>query len=134
MADRRQAHRYGRAAATASGAGCNPKGGLASDFWSAGNPLPLALVSIDPCLDRKMGGALARRPADVPLLLWWQPAIWVREPAKFTAALARDKPEARVDRVRELPPMGPNPHDAILPVALESALRELFAAKPPVSD
>jgi hypothetical protein len=109
-----------------SGAGCNPRGGLASDFWSAGAPLPLALVSIDPCLDRKMGGALARRPMEVPLLLWWQPAIWVRQPAKFEAALRRDKPEERVDRVRELPPMGANPHEAILPVAFESALRELF--------
>jgi hypothetical protein len=109
-----------------SGAGCNPSGGLAADFWSAGAPLPLALISIDPCLDRRMGGALARRPTEVPLLLWWQPAIWVREPAKFTAALSRGKPEQRVDRVRELPPMGPNPHEAILPVALESALRELF--------
>jgi hypothetical protein len=111
-----------------SGAGCNPSGGLAADFWSAGTTLPIALVSIDPCLDRKMGGALARRPVEVPLLLWWQPAIWVREPAKFTAALLRDKPEARVDRVLELPPMGQNPHEAILPVALESALRELFGA------
>jgi hypothetical protein len=116
-----------------SGAGCNPKGGLASDFWSAGAPLPLALVSIDPCLDRKMGGALGRRPADVPLLLWWQPAIWVRQPAKFTAALSLGKPESRVDRVLELPPMGANPHDAILPVALESALRELFGVEPPVT-
>jgi hypothetical protein len=112
-----------------SGAGCNPSGGLAADFWSAGTTLPMALVSIDPCLDRKMGEALARRPVEVPLLLWWQPAIWVREPAKFTAALRRDKPEARVDRVLELPPMGRNPHEAILPVALESALRELFGAR-----
>jgi hypothetical protein len=112
-----------------SGAGCNPNGGLAADFWSAGSPLPLALISIDPCLDRKMGGAFARRPVEVPLLLWWQPAIWVREPAKFTAALSRDKPEARIDRVLELPPMGANPHDAILPVALESALRELFGVE-----
>jgi len=111
-----------------SGAGCNPSGGLAADFWSAGVPLPLALVSIDPCLDRKMGGAFARRPTEVPLLLWWQPAIWVREPAKFEAALARDKPEDRVDRLRELPPMGANPHEAILPIAFESALRELFGA------
>lgn len=109
-----------------SGAGCNPSGGLAADFWSAGAPLPLALVSVDPCLDRKMGDAFARRPVEVPLLLWWQPAIWVREPAKFTAALNTDKPEQRIDRVLELPPMGPNPHDAILPVALESALRELL--------
>jgi hypothetical protein len=113
-----------------SGAGCNPSGGLAADFWSAGVPLPLALVSIDPCLDRKMGGAFARRPTEVPLLLWWQPAIWVREPAKFEAALGRDKPEQRVDRLRELPPMGANPHEAILPVAFESALRELFGAEP----
>jgi len=113
-----------------SGAGCNPHGGLAADFWSAGVPLPLALVSIDPCLDRKMGGAFARRPTEVPLLLWWQPAIWVRQPAKFEAALALDKPEERVDRVRELPPMGANPHEAILPVAFESAMRELFAADP----
>ncbi|HXK16941.1 MAG TPA: hypothetical protein VNG33_04035, partial [Polyangiaceae bacterium] len=111
-----------------SGAGCNPSGGLAADFWSAGVTLPLALVSIDPCLDRKMGGAFARRPTEVPLLLWWQPAIWLREPAKFEAALSRDKPEQRVDRLRELPPMGANPHEAILPVAFESALRELFGA------
>jgi hypothetical protein len=109
-----------------SGAGCNPSGGLAADFWSAGVPLPLALVSIDPCLDRKMGGAFARRPTEVPLLLWWQPAIWVRQPDKFTAALTLDKPEQRVDRMRELPPMGANPHEAILPIAFESALRELF--------
>ena len=113
-----------------SGAGCNPTGGLAADFWSAGVPLPLALVSIDPCLDRKMGGAFARRPTEVPLLLWWQAAIWVRQPAKFEAALLRDKPEQRIDRVRELPPMGANPHEAILPVALESALRELFGVEP----
>ncbi|MDF3070820.1 MAG: hypothetical protein K0R38_6421 [Polyangiaceae bacterium] len=112
-----------------SGAGCNPRGGLASDFWSAGSPLPLALVSIDPCLDRKMGGAFARRPTEVPLLLWWQPAIWVRQPAKFRAALLQDKPEQRVDRVRELPPMGANPHEAILPIAFESALRELLGTE-----
>lgn len=119
-----------------SGAGCNPNGGLAADFWSAATTLPMALVSIDPCLDRKMGVALARRPVEVPLLLWWQPAIWVRQPARFSAALLRHKPEQRVDRVLELPPMGPNPHDAILPIALESALRELFGAEratPPVS-
>ncbi len=111
-----------------SGAGCNPRGGLAADYWSAGVPLPLALVSIDPCLDRKMGGAFARRPTEVPLLLWWQPAIWVRQPHKFEAALSQGKPEQRIDRVRELPPIGPNPHEAILPVAFESALRELFGA------
>jgi hypothetical protein len=33
-----------------------------------------------------------------------------------------------VDRVVELPPFGQNPHEAIVPVAFESALRELFGA------
>lgn len=113
-----------------SGAGCNPQGGLAGDYWSAGTPLPLALVSIDPCLDRKMGGAFAKRPSEVPLLLWWQSALWEREPQRFEAALAQGKPEGRIDRVRELPPMGANPHEAILPVALASALRELLGATP----
>jgi len=109
-----------------SGAGCNPSGGLSSDYWSAGAPLPVAVVSVDPCLDGLMGAALSRRPVGVPLLLWWQRAVWVRQPAKFTAALLRDRPEERVDRVTELPAIGPNPHDAILPVALETSLRELL--------
>jgi len=113
-----------------SGAGCNPSGGLAADFWTAGTPLPLALVAIDPCLDAKLGQAFARRPAGVPLWLSWQPALWVREPNEFAAALARDKPELRVDRVVELPPRGPNPHEAIVPIAFESAMRELFGVKP----
>lgn len=114
-----------------SGAGCNPSGGLASDFWSAGGPLPLALVPIDPCLDRKVGGAFSRRPASVPLWLSWQPAIWVREPLEFMTALAQDKPGPRIDRVVELPPRGANPHEAIVPIALESTLRELFGTEPP---
>lgn len=113
-----------------SGAGCNPSGGLAADFWTAGIPLPLALVAIDPCLDAKVGQAFARRPASVPLWLSWQPALWVREPNEFSAALARDKPELRVDRVVELPPRGPNPHEAIVPIAFESSLRELFGVSP----
>jgi poly(3-hydroxybutyrate) depolymerase len=70
-----------------SGAGCNPTGGVATDFWSAANVRPLALASIDPCLDEEMGGAFAKRPAKVPLLVWWQSAIWVREPETFWSAL-----------------------------------------------
>lgn len=111
-----------------SGAGCNPNGGLAADFWSTGAPPPLALVSIDPCLDATMGDAFARRPVEVPLLLWWQSAIWAREPELFVAALERDRPQERVDRVQELPATGRNPHAAILPIALEKALRRLFGA------
>jgi hypothetical protein len=109
-----------------SGAGCNPDGGLASDFWTEADPLPQALVSIDPCLDVEMGAAMSRRPVAVPLLLWWQSAIWRRDPLAFWAALTLDQPEQRLDRLQELRVSGPNPPDAIVPLAFERAVRELF--------
>lgn len=109
-----------------SGAGCNPKGGLATKFWSAASVTPFALASIDPCLDEEMGGAFAQRPAEIPLLVWWQSAIWTREPEAFWAALVADKPAERVDRLTRLPARGPNPHDAIVPSAFENMLRELL--------
>jgi len=111
-----------------SGAGCNPSGGLATDFWTTGNITPVALVSIDPCLDAEMGSAFARRPSNVPLSVWWQSSIWERSPVQFWAALVADKPPERVDRMTQLPAGGPNPHDAIVPIAFERMARELFAA------
>jgi acetyl esterase/lipase len=109
-----------------SGAGCNAAGGLATDFWTGSKQLPMALVSIDPCLDAEMGEAFSKRPAAVPLLLWWQSAIWPRSPADFWSALVADKPKERIDRMTVLPPGGPNPHDAIVPVAFERMVGELF--------
>jgi hypothetical protein len=35
----------------------------------------MALASIDPCLDEEMGSAFARRPAEIPLVVWWQSAM-----------------------------------------------------------
>ena len=74
--------------------------------------------------------AFSRRPAHVPLWVSFQPAVWAREPEKFLSALEHDRPPGRVDRVTQLPPSGGNPHEAILPVALESALVELFGVQP----
>lgn len=111
-----------------SGAGCNPSGGLAPS-WTTGQVTPLALASIDPCLDEEMGNALAKRPAEIPLLVWWQSAIWAREPENFWAALMAGKPDQRVDRMTKLSAPGPNPHDAIVPLAFESLLRELFPSE-----
>jgi hypothetical protein len=110
-----------------SGAGCNPSGGLAGDFYSAGQLSPWAIVSIDPCLDFEMGTAMSRRPSTVPLLLWWQSAVWPREPLGFWHALTLDKPEQRLDRMQELRLASPNPHAAVVPAAFELAVRELFA-------
>jgi acetyl esterase/lipase len=108
-----------------SGAGCNPSGGLATEL-GAMSPLPLAVISVDPCLDVEMGAAMARRPPSVPLLLWWQSAIWQREPLAFWAGLTINQSEPRIDRMQELEVAGANPHDAILPLAFERTVRELF--------
>lgn len=112
-----------------SGAGCNPHGGLASDQGHRSADLPRALIAIDPCLDRKMGKAFARRPARVPLWVMWQSAIWPRQPASFERELEQARPSERVDRIEELPAFGRNPHDAIVPRALERAVGELFARR-----
>jgi len=112
-----------------SGAGCNVNGGIASDFWSQNRPLPRALIAVDPCMDADLGVALGRRPARVPLWLMWQSRMWPREPAAFRSALAARRPAERIDRIEELNPTGPNPHDAILPLALERAARALFAKR-----
>lgn len=112
-----------------SGAGCSARGGLASDFWSRNGPLPLALIAVDPCLDANQGRALSRRPASVPLWLMWQSAVWPRHPVAFRRALSQDRSPERVDRIEELRATGANPHDTILPMALEKAARELFAKR-----
>lgn len=112
-----------------SGAGCSARGGLASQFWAANRPLPLALVAIDPCLDAKVGEALSRRPAGVPLWLMWQSAVWPRQPAVFRRALAERPVAGRIDRIEELRATGANPHESIVPVALERAVRGLLAKR-----
>lgn len=117
-----------------SGAGCNPRGGLASDFWTDGNVSPLALVSIDPCLDEEMGGVFARRPATVPLSVLWQSALWARAPDQFWSALQENKPNGRVDSMTELSIPGTNPHDAIVALAFERTLRELLRNDSPPAD
>jgi hypothetical protein len=111
-----------------SGAGCNPTGGLAADYWSDGGPLPLSLVLIDPCLSAELGEAFGRRPPSVPLWLMWQSAVWRRDVDAWAVALAAtSQSESRV-RIEELGARGTNPHAAILPMAFERAVRELFAA------
>jgi hypothetical protein len=110
-----------------SGAGCNPTGGLSTDFWTDGHLSPFALVSIDPCLDEEMGAAFARRPSEVPLSVWWQSVRWARAPGEFWSALQENKPVDRVDIMTELPVSGANPHDAIVPLAFERTLRAILS-------
>lgn len=113
-----------------SGAGCNPSGGLA-DSWTDAEIAPLALVSIDPCLDEEMGAAFARRPSLLPLSVWWQSAIWKRSPDRFWNALTANGSSKRIDRMTKLPAVGPNPHEAIVPIAFERMVLELLTRTPP---
>jgi len=117
-----------------SGAGCNPRGGLATDFWSHGRVSPRTLIAIDPCLDAKLGAAFARRPPRVPLWVMWQSAVWPREPAAFKSALVPSDAAPREDRVEKLLSHGADAHDKILPLALERAVRTLFAVHEQHSD
>lgn len=113
-----------------SAAGCNPEGGLASDFWTAEGVSAWALVSVDPCLDAQMGTAMARRPSTVPLWVWWQSRSWQRSPVDFWAALTLMTGDARTDRMQKLAAPGPNPHETIVPLAFERTLRELLRSPP----
>jgi len=110
-----------------SGAGCNLSGGLASDFWSGARVIPRSLVSIDPCLDADLGEAFARRPSAVPLWVMWQARAWPRQPAAFERALTAGAAAGRVDRIERLNVAGPTPHETILPLALERAVRDMLA-------
>lgn len=110
-----------------SGAGCNLSGGLAADFWSRGRVAPRSLVSIDPCLDADLGEAFARRPSAVPLWVMWQSRAWPRQPGAFERALTAGAAPGRVDRIERLNVAGPTPHETILPLALERAVRDLLA-------
>jgi hypothetical protein len=101
-----------------SGAGCNPSGGLATQ-WASATLRPRAVASIDPCLDPEMGHAMARRSADIPLFVWWQSAVWPRSPDGFWATLTRRKPVERVDRLVRLEASGPTAHDDVVPLAFE---------------
>jgi len=110
-----------------SGAGCNVRGGLASDVWRRPT-LPQLLVAIDPCMDTEQGQALARRPEAVPLWVLWQGRAWPRTPAAFQRAIAAGSVPGRSDRVERWDVSGPAPHEAILPLALKRIIGEVFAA------
>lgn len=110
-----------------SGAGCNPGGGVATP-WATGALRPAAIASIDPCLDAEMGSAMARRPAEVPLSVWWQSAVWPRSPEAFWAKLTYRKPPQRVDRLTELSATGPNAHEDVVPIAFERFVTQFLAA------
>lgn len=110
-----------------SAAGCNPTGGLAASPFEGIKPV--ALVSIDPCLDAELGAAFARRPRSLPLTVFWQSAVWARSPEQFWVALTTDKPAQRVDRMTKLAVAGASAHDAIVPLALEQVARTLPALR-----
>jgi hypothetical protein len=116
-----------------SGAGCNPRGGLATAF--TGGLTPLSIVSIDPCLDEKMGRAFAPRIGEAPLWVLWQSQAWPRNVDAWSSALLQDTTNAESYRITHLTAPGPNPHSEIVSVAFEMAVRRLLKReRPPLHD
>lgn len=111
-----------------SGAGCNPTGGLAADFTGERAIAPLAVVSIDPCLDEEMGRAFAERAPALPLWVLWQSQVWTRDVDAWSSALLG---KGNLDyRITHLSISATNPHDGIVYVAFERAIAELLKAEP----
>jgi hypothetical protein len=110
-----------------SGAGCNPTGPFVrSNQWTEQALVPRALVLVDPCLDAEIGTAVARRAWSTPLTVLWQSGSWPRSPERFWSALRASSQTERAHRMVELPVKDENPHDAILPIAMERVLVKLL--------
>lgn len=109
-----------------SGAGCNPKGGLASAL--AGTSLPVrAALSIDTCMTVADARALGDAPARTPIIVTWQPYTWGRPFDEFGAAL-REVAGERALVLDELKPAATrNVHNALVEISLAKHLPGLLA-------
>lgn len=115
-----------------SGAGCNPKGGLATA--ARGSLVPLAALSIDTCMDPEVGLALVRAPTETRVIVTWQTQGWLTRPiAQFTRSFRREAALAGLDPSRQrvldhLSVKEPMPHDAMVPLTLRKWLPLLLGA------
>jgi hypothetical protein len=115
-----------------SGAGCNAQGGLLSaevlgsaterGKGPAARSRLLAVVAIDTCLDEDVMPGFQELAKSTRLYFYWQPA-WARPVDDLTRIC-----DARASTcvVEEITGLRGNPHNTVLPVALERALSQLL--------
>jgi predicted dienelactone hydrolase len=106
-----------------SGAGCNAQGGIFSrDVMRSSRARLQAVVAIDTCVDDDVLPAFQELARNTRLYFYWQPA-WARPVDDLTRIC--DAPAATCS-VEEIPGLHGNPHNTVLPVALERALSQLL--------
>lgn len=106
-----------------SGAGCNGAGGLAH-VVRAGKPF--AAAALDTCFDDVLGAALRDAASGgVTIAAYYQTHIWPRPIDLFTVTVA-DSPVS----IHRLDPPGSNPHDDLVPVAMQQFLLEVLGRGP----
>ncbi|NUQ75086.1 MAG: hypothetical protein HUU21_16165 [Polyangiaceae bacterium] len=113
-----------------SGAGCNPKGGLAAAL--KGTTRPLAAISIDTCMMPSVAVELARAHPSTHVIVSWQTLSWAKRPfTDFKATFLREVEKAppSPDILRELwaaRPTEPMPHDAMVALTFRTWLPKLL--------
>jgi hypothetical protein len=106
-----------------SGAGCNAQGGILSrEVMNGPRTRPQAVVAIDTCLDDDVMPAFQELAKSTRLYFYWQPA-WARPVDDLTRICDA---RAATCTVEEVPGLHGNPHNTVLPVALERALSQLL--------
>ncbi len=115
-----------------SGGACNPRGGAVGAAASASRAgarvVPMALMSVDSCLEPEIVASILEAPASMKAWVYWQKATWPRPFEDFRHALEGaplgSGPEDR--HCEEVLGLKAMPHNAILPAVLEHALPELL--------
>lgn len=107
-----------------SGAGCNLEGGIAS--IALGSMHPMAIVPVDTCLDEELGKVLAQRPPQRRLWVFWQDRSWPRHAQAFRQAVEENQAPGAWFQMDRIVTEERNPHEAILPIALNRVVRKLL--------
>ncbi len=108
-----------------SGAGCSEGGGLYAPL-APDDPLPAAILAIDPCLDDELGRSAARTGR--PVVVAWQDSEWPRDPDAMKRGFTDEGSTEEADRLdmQRLTVPGNDAHNAVVPVAFERFVPELL--------
>jgi hypothetical protein len=115
-----------------SGAGCSEKGGLVAAVRA--REAPLAVVSIDTCMQGPLAEALGGARPETHVVVTWQTASWQRPFDRFRVVFGREvaaHPPA-AGRLRELDPLPalPRAHDATVGQTFAKWLPRILPAGP----
>jgi hypothetical protein len=108
-----------------SGAGCNLEGGLFAPV-APDDEMPRAILAIDTCLDEDVGRSIARTRRLV--VAHYQETEWPRDANAALRGFHQETESQHVAsfQLERAAILGPDAHNAIVPLAFERALPELL--------